>query len=631
MCGIAGILDLAGLDPARARTALARANERLAPRGPDGEGTWVGGRCALAHRRLAVIALGPGGAQPMHGHGLSIAFNGEIYNHARLRAELEGLGRRFAGGSDTEVLLAGWAQWGEALLPRLVGMFAFAIWDEAGGELVLARDRFGKKPLAYAIDGGRVAFASDMLALEAARGERFALDPAALGWLFALRWLPDHVAFGRGAAKLPAGHVLRVGAAGARLSRWYDLSAARDGSLADPRAARAALAGAFDAAVRDRLVADVPVGAFLSSGIDSALVAASMVRAGARARTFTVGFEDSGFLDEREGARAVARHLGTEHVELAIPASGADALVDATIAGLDEPFADASAVPSFAVARETRRHVTVALSGDGADELFGGYRKYMGEALIGRWARIPAPLRALVLGVLARLPESRGGGILEKLRRARRFAAGAELDAAARHAAWMQDVGDDELLELLPRSDWREDNVAQLVANIHAASGEADPLNRALATDIALVLAGDMLVKVDRTSMASALEVRSPFLDQRVAEAAAAMPGALKLRGGVGKAILRETFADRLPAEVFARPKRGFELPVGAWLAGPLAPMLAEASDPARLRRQGLVAPEVVARWRADLAAGRRDTSWHLWTLLVLQRWLWLHGRPEAA
>jgi asparagine synthase (glutamine-hydrolysing) len=283
------------------------------------------------------------------------------------------------------------------------------------------------------------------------------------------------------------------------------------------------------------------------------------------------------------------------------------------------------------VARETRRHVTVALSGDGADELFGGYRKYMGEALIGRWARIPAPLRALVLAALARLPESRGGGILEKLRRARRFAAGAELDAAARHAAWMQDVGDDELLELLPRSDWREDNVAQLVANIHAASGEADPLNRALATDIALVLAGDMLVKVDRTSMASALEVRSPFLDQRVAEAAAAMPGALKLRGGVGKAILRETFADRLPAEVFARPKRGFELPVGAWLAGPLAPMLAEACDPARLRRQGLVVPEVVARWRADLAAGRRDTSWHLWTLLVLQRWLWLHGRPEAA
>jgi len=631
MCGIAGILDQAGLDPARARAALERANARLAPRGPDGEGLWVGGRCALAHRRLAVIALGADGAQPMHAHGLSIAFNGEIYNHARLRAELEGLGRRFAGGSDTEVLLAGWAQWGEALLPRLVGMFAFAIWDEARGELVLARDRFGKKPLAYAIDGGRIAFASDMLALEAARGERFALDAAALGWLFALRWLPDHVAFGRGAAKLPAGHVLRFGADGARLSRWYDLAAARDGSLRDPRAARAALVEAFDAAVRDRLVADVPVGAFLSSGIDSALVAASMARAGARARTFTVGFEDSGFLDEREGARVVARHLGTEHVELAIPASGAEALVDATIAGLDEPFADASAVPSFAVARETRRHVTVALSGDGADELFAGYRKYMGEALLGRWARIPAPLRALALGALARLPESRGGGILEKLRRARRFAAGAELDAAARHAAWMQDVRDDELLDLLPRSDWREDNVAQLVANLHAASGEADPLNRALATDIALVLAGDMLVKVDRTSMASALEVRSPFLDQRGAEAAAAMPGALKLRGGVGKAILREAFADRLPAEVFARPKRGFELPVGAWLAGSLAPMLEEACDPARLRRQGLVAPEVVARWRADLASGRRDTTWHLWTLLVLQRWLALHGRAEAA
>lgn len=631
MCGIAGLVDLRGIDPARAAASLARANARLAPRGPDGDGTWIGAQAGFTHRRLAIIALGPDGAQPMHGHGLVITYNGEIYNHAELRRDLEAKGRRFATGSDTEVILAGWAQWGAGLLDRLVGMFAFALWDESKRELVLVRDRFGKKPLLYAAEGARLAFASDFLALEHAADHRFALDRTALGWLFALRWLPDHVCIGKGAAKLPPGHLLRFSDKGVQVERWYDLAAARRERLTDRGLARGRLVASFDAAVRDRLVGDVPIGAFLSSGLDSALVAASMARSGAKVRSFTVGFDDAAFFDERDGARSVARHLGTEHVELAIATADAASLVDAVVRGLDEPFADASAVPSYAVAQATRAHVTVALSGDGADEILGGYRKYQGEALAGRWMALPWPLRKLVTATLARLPESRGGGVLEKLRRARRFAAGGDLDPAARHAAWMQDVGDDELYDLLPNSDWREDNVAQLVADIRAVSGETETLNLALATDIALTLPGDMLVKVDRMSMANALEVRSPFLDQRVVEAAVAMPGAFKVAGGVGKKILREAFADRLPAEVFARPKRGFELPVAAWLAGPLRAMLDEAIEPHRLMRQGLVAPGVVARWRSDLANNRRDTSWHLWTLLMLERWLALHERPEAA
>lgn len=630
MCGIAGLIDLAGLDPVATRRALAQANARLAPRGPDGEGIWIDAQVAFAHRRLAIIALGPEGAQPMHGHGLSITYNGEIYNHAEIRRELEAAGRIFTTGADTEVLLAGWAQWGAALLPRLVGMFAFAIWNAATRETVLVRDRFGKKPLFYARSQQRLVFASDFIALECAAGRRFALNRQALGWLFALRWLPDHVCIGLGAAKLAPGHLLRFNAQGVAIERWYDLAATRSRRLAQPAQARAALVTAFDAAVRNRLVADVPIGAFLSSGIDSALVAASMARSGARVRSFTVGFEDDAFFDERAGARVVAEHLQTDHTELTIATADATGLVDDVMRGLDEPFADASAVPSHAVARATRAHVTVALSGDGADEAFGGYRKYQGEALIARWAAIPAPLRRTAAAILARLPESRSGGVLERLRRARRFTSGADLSAAARHAAWMQDVSDDELVDLLPRSDWREDNVAQLVAVTHQNARESDALNLAFATDIALVLPGDMLVKVDRTSMANALEVRSPFLDQRVVEAAAAMPASLKVSGGLGKRILRDAFADRLPAEVFARPKRGFELPVGRWLAGPLADMLRDASDPKRLARQGLVDPAVVARWHGDLTSGRRDTSWHLWTLLALQRWLTIHDRPEA-
>jgi asparagine synthase (glutamine-hydrolysing) len=620
MCGLAGLIDFAGLARDAVSPRLDRALDRLAPRGPDGAGRWFDARAALGHRRLAIVDLSAAGAQPMERVGRVVAFNGMIYNYRSLRDELRQAGHSFGSDTDTEVILAGWAEWGAGLLPRLVGMFAFALWDPAKAELVLARDRFGQKPLLYRHDGRRIAFASQLRALQSLT-DTSAIDPAALRLYFALRYLPEPWSILDGVAKLPPGHVARVAGDGMVIERWYDLASARPLRVTDAVEAQAGLRTRFDDAVRDRLIADVPVGAFLSGGIDSALVAASMVRATPKVRTFTVGFEGAAaYYEERPAARAIASHLGTDHTEIALSADETERVLDSVFDALDEPFADSSAIPTWLLARETRRYVTVALSGDGADELFGGYRKYQGELLAARYRSLPAPVRRVLECTAAALPEGKGNPMLEAMRRARRFLAHAGADAAGRQAGWARNLSEGELDALLaqPRSG---PTVESLVAELRAAARDDDPINTMLAADIALVLPGDMLVKADRMTMAHALELRCPFLDHRVVEWAASLPGPFKLARGAGKRILRETFADRLPAETFARPKRGFEIPIADWLTGPLSDRMRGAIDPDRLRRQGLFRPELPARWRAELRSGRRDTSWQLWTLIAFQAW----------
>jgi asparagine synthase (glutamine-hydrolysing) len=620
MCGIAGLIDFGGLARDAVAPRLDRALARLRPRGPDGEGSWFDPRAALGHRRLAIVDLSEAGAQPMLRDGCALVFNGMIYNFRALRDELRGAGYRFTSETDTEVLLAGWAAWGPALPPKLVGMFAFALWDPARSELILARDRFGKKPLLYRHDGQRTAFASQLHALQCL-ADTASIDPAALRLYAALRYLPEPWSIMAGVAKLPPGHLARVTQDGVAVERWYDLATARPPRIADEAAAKAELRERFDAAVRDRLVADVPVGAFLSGGIDSALVAASMVRAAPRVRTFTVGFAGAAsYYEERPAARAVARHLGTDHTEIELSAEETERVLDAVFDGLDEPFADSSAVPTWLVARETRKHVTVALSGDGADEVFGGYRKYQGELLAERYRALPAPLRGVFEGLIGRLPEGKGNVALEAVRRARRFVAYAGRDAAGRQAGWAQSLSEDELDRLLVGRA-PAPTVESLVAVLRAATHDDDAINAMLAADIALVLPGDMLVKADRMTMAHGLELRCPFLDHRVVEWAAALPGRLKVARGAGKRVLRDAFAERLPAEVFQRPKRGFEIPIAEWLTGPLADRVRRAIDPGRLKAEGLFRPELPARWYDELKAGRRDTSWQLWTLVAFQAW----------
>ena len=564
----------------------------------------------------------------------SSTFNGEIFNYAEVRDDLIALGHSFRSNSDTEVLLAGWRQWGEKLLPRLVGMFAFAIWDASARTLYAARDRFGEKPFVYAQDGKRLAFGSDLIACEAMLGQTRPVDPAALRALFALRFVPEPWSIAQGVRKLSAGHWLKFDVSGLRVEPWYDLARERLQPPADAEVARQGLRERLDAAVRARLVSDVPVGVFLSSGLDSTLVAASVAAQGAKLKTFTVGFDGAAaYYEERPMAAAVARHLGADHTEIGIGADRIGEVLDRVFVALDEPFADASAVPTFLVSEATRRKVTVVLTGDGADEVFGGYRRYWSELHAARWNRVPAPLRSAVAAILTRMPEGKDSRFLELVRRARRFVTTADPDPVRRQAAWMRMLSEGDLDRLLNPAPPDAISIEGLVGSLRGAP-DGDPVNAMLACDVALGLPGDMLVKVDRTSMAHALETRTPYLDQRVVEWAFAMPGEHKLSnvGGkpVGKRVLREAFRDRLPADVFNRPKRGFEMPVDAVLKGPAAERLRAATDPAALRRQGLFDPDLVSSWRDDLASGRRDTSWQLWTLLAFQEWARLHRRPEA-
>ena len=390
MCGIAGLVDLAGLDPTTTPNRIRAATARIGFRGPDDQGHWSDQHCALAHTRLAIIDLSPLGAQPMQRDELVISYNGEIFNYVELRDELAALGHQFRSHSDTEVILAGWRQWGEHLLPRVVGMFALAIWDARTHTFFAARDRFGEKPFLYSSSGRRLAFGSDLIACEAMLGETRFLDPAALRAFFTLRFVPEPSSIADGVRKLPAGHWLRFDDSGLTVARWYDLAQARPQRPANHAVAESELRRRFDAAVADRLVADVPVGVFLSGGLDSSLVAASVAASGAKLKTFTVGFEGAAnYYEERPLAAAVARHLGAEHTEIAVTAAHSGDVLDQVFTALDEPFADSSAVPTYLVSEATRRQVSVVLTGDGADEVFGGYRRYWAELYVGAWHRLP--------------------------------------------------------------------------------------------------------------------------------------------------------------------------------------------------------------------------------------------------
>ena len=620
MCGIAGLIELAGLDRGTVAPRLDRAVARLKARGPDDNGTWYDDHAALGHTRLAIVDLSAAGHQPMTQGSLALVYNGEIYNHAQLRTELEALGEVFDGHSDTEVLIRGWSHWGAAMLPRLNGMFAFALWDSGDQSLTLARDRFGKKPLSYALSGAQLAFASDLVALEEVEGTQRAVDPDALRLLFGLRWLPEPWSIAKGVFHLSPGHVARFDRQGFEARSFVEPEQLP--AYTDEITAAEALRGRFDAAVAARMVADVPVGAYLSGGVDSAAVAAAMVRASDQVATFTVGFADvPAYYEERPQARAIADHLGTRHTEIEVTSADALAAIDDLFDGLDEPFADSSALPSFILAREVRRHVTVALSGDGGDEVFGGYRLYQGELYAGAYQRLPAWLRNTVIEPVAGyLPDDKGGRLTEKARRLRRFVDHAGKKAVARRAGLARLLDDDQLDALLVQPSGHAPGVESIFAAARPKNA-LDPITAMLIGDQRTVLPGDMLTKVDRTSMANSLEVRSPFLDPAVVDCANAMPGPFKLQRGRGKAIFRETFGERLPADVFSRAKKGFELPIDRWLAGPLADLTRRAVDPVRLERQGLIRPELPGQWWDDLSAGRRDTSWQLWTLVAFQAW----------
>lgn len=628
MCGLVGEFVLAEGAGAPDPTLLSAMGETLRHRGPDGAGQVVDTFFGLHHRRLAIIDLVTG-QQPLLGPGGDqvVAFNGEIYNFLELRADLESRGHRFQTQTDTEVLLHGYREWGLDLVGRLRGMFAFALVDRRARRLLLARDRLGKKPLYVARLADRLLFASEPKALLRHPRVGRALDPGALWEALIFRYVPDPHCIFQGMQKLPPASLLvaEVGG-GVRRESYWDLSF-EEPFGARPQALAEGLLEELDEAVRLRLVADVPLGAFLSGGLDSAAVVSSMRRCREEVLAVSVGFADDSF-DERPAARAVAARFGVRLEEhLTTPDLEAD--LPRLAHHFDEPFFDSSALPTLHVCAAARRHVTVALSGDGGDEALAGYRRYRFDRLENRWRRfLPGPLRRGLLAPLGRAwPRSpglprwlRAGATLENLGRDP-FQAYIDSVSALAPAAALQMLHPD-----IRRSLAGHDPLAVHAAHFKAA-GRVDPLSRVQYLDLKTYLPGDILVKVDRASMAVSLEARAPLLDHRFLEQSARIPQRLRIRGGRGKWLLRSALAGRLGPESLERPKQGFSIPLARWIRDDLAHRVEAALEGEACRT--LLDRGTLGLWWREHRERRRDRSDGLWALLFLAEWWprWGGGR----
>ena len=634
MCGICGFVEVGGRStPAALESLVGAMNATLAHRGPDGSGHWVHAPAgvALGHRRLAIIDVSASGSQPMLSRDgcIALSFNGEIYNYRALRRDLEAEGVQFRGSSDTEVLAEALARWGsEQTLGRILGIFAFAAWDTRGQRLILARDHLGVKPLYWGERAGGLMFASELKALRALPGWSPAIDRDALAGFLRLGQVQGPASIYRGVHQLPPGTWLQWSPReGTAVRAYYDLRGVARAGAADPlggseQDARDRLEGLIDGVLAEQMVADVPLGAFLSGGIDSSLVVALMQRRTPQpVRTFTIGFGQRGF-DEAAHALAVARHLGTEHTELYVGERELLDLVPRLAEVYDEPFADASGLPTLLVCALARGQVTVALSGDGGDELFAGYNRHLWtERLWGAAARYPAWARRLARAALSAPPARLWDALAAPLPTGRRpRQVGDKLQKAARmlaHPTLAAAYG--ELRAVWPHPE-RLVRGAGPVAAPPPLDPDLDTLTALQLADALTYLPDDILTKVDRASMSLGLEVRVPLLDPRIGALAWRLPRALKVRDGNGKWLLRQVLARHLPPALFERPKSGFTVPLDAWLRGPLrdwAESLILGAEPAG----GVMDAAPVRRlWRAH-RAGVVDAGQRLWTALVALDW----------
>lgn len=606
MCGIAGFFHTKKLaDPALLGTML----DAIRHRGPDDQGLYTEGGCGIGMRRLSIIDLSTG-HQPIANEDETcwIVFNGEVYNYQGLRQQLLAQGHRFRTNSDTETILHLYEEYGAHCVARLEGMFAFAIWDSKRQQLLIARDRFGKKPLYYTSGPDGLHFASEIKCLRVA-GVPLAVDEEALKLYFQFSFIPDpHSAF-KGVRKLEPGHWMTYGVRDGSIvkKQYWKLPAPEESEPKnfDGEAHLEQLRTLFDDAVRQRLIADVPLGAFLSGGIDSSLVVASMaMQSGAPVKTFSVGFEEASF-NELPYARMVAEKYGAEHYEILVKPKTTD-LVHKLARHFDEPFGDASALPTYIVSEFTARHVKVALSGDGGDELFGGYQRFAEVPNLERWSRMPSFVRSAASHLASALPyKAYGKNWLHVITRPTSLDRYFECNYAPY-----------QLRRQLLQARWMLPMNSQ---QPHLAGASA--VSQAEYWEATVNLPGDMLVKVDRMSMAASLEVRCPLLDHRLAEFAAKLPHSWRIRDGKGKYALLAALSDRLPPGILNRPKQGFGLPIASWFRGDLRPLLEEYLLSKAFFDRGVVNPPFVRALIDEHQSGRRDNNYWLWNLLMLELW----------
>jgi len=632
MCGICGFVDGRGLDP-EAPALLKRMTDVIVHRGPDDEGFYVDGQAALGMRRLSIIDLTTG-RQPIHNEDKTvwIVFNGEIYNFPEIKKDLLARGHSFYTNSDTEVIVHLYEDRGAEFVHALNGMFAVALWDIRRRRLVLARDRLGVKPLHYRLDGSRLYFASEIKSLLEAPLPR-EIDLEAMAQFLTFEYVPAPRSIFRGIRKLLPGHVLVFKDGEALDKSYWDVRYAETNIEPRPEADYIEeITSRLKESVRRRLISDVPLGVFLSGGIDSSAVTAMMSEvAGAGIKTFSIGFKEKSF-DELDFARIVAKKFGTDHREFIVTPAEVSELVPTLTGFLDEPLADASVIPTYVISKLARQYVTVALAGDGGDELFGGYDTYKAYRAARWYRRVPGVVRrGLVRPIVRALPASAKRLSFEF--KAKKFISGVEYPPEISNFIWWGAYSPEtreRLLTAKVKTTLDEDPFTPIT--FHAANNRAaDPLDRIAYLDLKLYLQDDLLPKVDRMSMAASLEIRAPFLDYTFVEFAATIPSALKLKGFQSKYILKKALASRLPAEILTKKKIGFDIPLGVWMREDLKGFVLETLAPERLRRHGYFDEAFVAGVLREHFAGSHNHRQLLWPLIIFQNWYDRYLLPKQA
>jgi asparagine synthase (glutamine-hydrolysing) len=624
MCGIAGWINLKESDSNEgAEAALHSMCDAITHRGPDSEGIWTDNRVALGMRRLSIIDLHTGD-QPVYSEDKRIVamVNGELYNYLEVRTDLENRGHKFVTQTDVEIVPHLYEEYGENFVDHLNGMFAISLWDSRRKRLILARDRFGEKPLYYGIFDGKLIYASEPKALLAHPAVSRELDFEAFRQYLSFDYVPAPRSIFKGISKLPAAHIMTVENGEVKIRRYWNLTFNKKDQVKSLKNAAVELRDLLSDAVRMRLVADVPLGVLLSGGVDSSAIAAFATQhATETVKTFSIGFSEDSF-DETRYARLVAKHLGTDHYEEILSAAKAGDLISEIGTWLDEPLSDGSLIPTYLLARFVRKHVTVALGGDGGDELFAGYPMYFGHKVAAAYGAIPQFLRSGVIEPLVRrLPVSTKNLSFDY--RAKRFVRSAKYDTITRHHSWFGSFTVEEQESLLT------DHVrGQTTGDIYAGAREmlgicdaASEIEQMQYLDMNFYMAEDILSKVDRASMAVSLETRAPFLDPRIGEFAASLPVDYKLRRSSGKFILKKSVEGLVPGSVLRRSKKGFGIPIADWLKGRLNPLMHDLLAKERLREQGLFEPDQVHKLITEHEKGIASHHKQLWTLLVFQLW----------
>lgn len=646
MCGICGKINIEGKEIRR--DLIAAMNSALSHRGPDDEGIYIENlsvgtgepsfSVGLGHKRLSIIDLSKAGKQPMSNEDKTIwiVFNGEIYNYKNLKEELKKKGHRFLSQTDCEVIIHLYEEEGIECLKKLNGMFAFALWDSRLKILFLCRDRLGIKPLFYHWDGQSLIFASEIKSILADPGVSRNMDWNALNFYLTFNYVPAPYSIFKEIRKLKPGFFLSVGRKALEVHQYWDI----DKSVEDNRnrekgieICKKSLFDLLEDAVRIQLIADVPLGAFLSGGIDSSIIVGLMARtSNLPVKTYSIGYKDIPLFDETRYSQEAAKFNHTHHQQITLTAQDVLQTIPEILASFDEPFADSSAIPTYIISRETKKHVKVALSGDGGDELFAGYRVYSGEYWYSRYRLLPRAIRKKALEpFLHSLPDSRDKYFLEHLRRMKKFVAGAKDRFEDRFFAW-NEIFSRELREGILKKKVEGEKInfdlAKEMVFEKLNALRMDNVNRMLYFDLKQSLPDDMLTKVDLMSMKNSLEVRVPFLDHRVVEFVSQMPADLKLKGKKAKYILLETFKDILPPLLLKRPKLGFEIPISKWLKSELRFLIDEYLSQKKIEKQGIFDFMPVEKLINDLLSNRSDTSWHLWNLIAFQAWYSRHIEP---